>query len=266
MRSNVGHRRGGTDSQRLEVVTKMKYVNLGSYIFMIALNAMATLLPLNGQSTAEVSAKYPTLFTPAGYVFSIWGLIYLLLGVFVVGSFFRDNQRVERIGYLFAISSVLNGSWIIAWHWEMLTVSIIIMLALLTSLILIVSRLQSAPAPSGRQRWMVDIPFSVYLGWISVATIANVSVFLTAAGWNGWGMSDLAWTVAMIVVAGILGALAVLRNGNFAYALVIIWALAGVGAANADRLILASTAWGVCLVLAMFLGYRLARKSLIPNV
>ncbi len=242
----------------------MKYINLGSYILMIALNAMASLLPLNGQSTAEVSDKYPTLFTPAGYVFSIWGLIYLLLGVFVVRSLFVDDPRVERIGYLFAVTSVLNGLWIIAWHWEMLTVSVVIILAFLVSLVLIVSRLEGAPAPSRKQLWTVDIPFSVYLGWISVATIANVAVLLSSIGWDGWGLDAVTWTAIMIVVAGILGVVAVLRSDNFAYSLVIIWALAGVGAANSDRLILASTAWGVTLVLAMFLGYRLARKSLIP--
>ena len=239
----------------------MKFINLGTYVFMVGMNILASALPLNAQTTAEVSDRYPTLFTPAGYVFSIWGLIYILLGAFVVRGFIRDDERVEGLGYLFAISSIINGTWIIAWHWEALAVSLVLMLVLLATLILIVLRLQRSAPRSLRQRWMVDIPFSVYLGWISVATIANVAVVLSSANWDGFGIGPVAWTIVVIGAAGLLGALSVLRKGDVAYTLVIIWALSGVGAANADRLILAGTAWGMGVLLALLIGYRWAQVN-----
>lgn len=244
----------------------MKFINLGTYVFMVGMNILASALPLNAQTTAEVSDRYPTLFTPAGYVFSIWGLIYILLGAFVVRGFIRDDERVEGLGYLFAISSIINGTWIIAWHWEALAVSLVLMLVLLATLILIVLRLQRSAPRSLRQRWMVDIPFSVYLGWISVATIANVAVVLSSANWDGFGIGPVAWTIVVIGAAGLLGALSVLRKGDVAYTLVIIWALSGVGAANADRLILAGTAWGMGVLLALLIGYRWAQVNAARTV
>jgi len=244
----------------------VKFINLGTYVFMVGMNILASALPLNAQTTAEVSDRYPTLFTPAGYVFSIWGLIYILLGAFVVRGFIRDDERVEGLGYLFAISSIINGTWIIAWHWEALAVSLVLMLVLLATLILIVLRLQRSAPRSLRQRWMVDIPFSVYLGWISVATIANVAVVLSSANWDGFGIGPVAWTIVVIGAAGLLGALSVLRKGDVAYTLVIIWALSGVGAANADRLILAGTAWGMGVLLALLIGYRWAQVNAARTV
>lgn len=241
----------------------MKYINAGSYIFMVGMNILASALPLNGQTTAMVSDKYPNLFTPAGYVFSIWGLIYLLLGAFVVRGFLAEDPRIEGLGHLFAISSVLNGVWIIAWHWEILSISLVIMLALLATLVLISLRLKKSRAQSPRGHWMVDIPFSVYLGWISVATIANVSVVLTAGGWDGWGIGPVTWTIIMILAAGALGALAIRLRNDIPYALVIMWALSGVGAANAESLVLAGVAWGVALLLGVLLGYEMARRSLV---
>ncbi len=239
----------------------MKYINAGAFALMVMVNYLSTSVPLNGQTPDQISDKYPTLFTPAGYVFAIWGVIYLLLAGFVVDQFLREHPRVERLGGLFAVSCAFNAAWIFAWHWEYLSLSLLIMLALLITLTAISLRLYAGRPSSRRDRWLVDVPFDVYLGWISVATIANISVVLYAAGWDGWGLGPVAWAVIMIGAAGVLGALSLTLRNNVPFVLVIMWALAGVGAANADRLVLAGVAWGAVLALGILLGWRMAKRA-----
>ncbi|MFO8059818.1 MAG: tryptophan-rich sensory protein, partial [Bacillota bacterium] len=186
-----------------------RYVNLGAFATMILVNALATLLPLNGRTTGEISQLYPVLITPAPYTFAIWGLIYLLLAGFVIYQFMRPRDpRLRGFRHLFALSCVFNSAWIFAWHWEGIRLSLAIMLALLATLVTIYANIDAGGRPQSLTTfWILKIPFSIYLAWISVATIVNVSVTLYAAEWDGWGISQTGWTAIMILAAAALAVL-----------------------------------------------------------
>ncbi len=218
--------------------TKITYafLNFIGFLAVIAVNALAEILPINNMTTGEISDKYPNLFVPAGITFSIWGVIYILLALFVIYQFvvaFRKSTGAggifEKIGILFLLSCIFNISWIIAWHYELLWLSLIIMILLLVSLISIYVRLGiGRPVIKNSEKILVNIPFSIYLGWITIATIANVTAYLVKINWDGFGISEQLWTVLMIA-AGVIIALATefTRNDIF-YCLVVIWALAGI--------------------------------------
>lgn len=198
---------------------------------MVTVNALANLLPLNGVTTAELSDSYPNYFVPAGYVFSIWGVIYLLLLAFTVHQFRsgQDQEYVKKIGWLFALSSVLNAAWIFLWHWRLVALSLVAMFGLLGSLIMIYLRLDIGKAkPPRDERLYVHLPFSVYLGWITVAPIANIVAFLVSSGWESYGTAAIYWTLLVIGVAVALTLANLYTRGDAAYSLVIVWALGGI--------------------------------------
>jgi len=175
---------------------------------------------------------YPTLITPAGFTFSIWGIIYMLLLVFIVYQALpknRDQPFLRQVDLLFALSGACNVSWLFLWHYEMVTYSLVLMFALLATLILIYLRLDiGRAAVTLKEMVLVHMPFSVYLGWISIATIANVSVALTAAGWNGWGIEPSTWAVVIICVALLLSLAMLVTRKDIAYSFVVVWALVGI--------------------------------------
>jgi hypothetical protein len=211
----------------------LKTLNLAAFLATIAINAMANALPINGRTTGELSDLYPNLFVPAGLTFSIWGIIYLLLAVFsiyqIAAPIRTSAEFLRSIGPLFIIASAANIGWIYLWHYQRVSASLLLMLVLLASLLGIYLRLGiGVGAASWRQKLLVQLPFSVYLGWITVATIANVTVVLVHVGWNRFGASQELWTVVVLIVAALI-TLAVLftRNDPF-FALVILWAFVGI--------------------------------------
>jgi len=207
-------------------------INVVALVLTVVVNGLAGTTLLNGQTTAAVSDKYPGYFTPPGYVFSIWGLIYLGLAAFAVFQALpsqRESLPMRRIGYLFALSCLVNVAWLLAWQYEILPLTIVLMLALLGLLLAIYARLKIglAKAPPA-VKWFVHLPFSIYLGWISVATIANFSVLLVSLGIPKTGIGAEIATVVVLAVALLLGALMSLRRGDVAYCLVLIWAFVGI--------------------------------------
>jgi hypothetical protein len=218
----------------------IQILNLIAVIATVAVNSLANIIPFNGQTTGEVSDAIPTLFTPAGYVFSIWSVIYLGLFAFALYQALpskRDEEFLDRIGYWFVASSVFNMIWIVLWHYEQFVLTLILMLGLLISLIAIYVRLGVGRRKvSAGERWLVHLPFSIYLGWISVATIANVTTVLVTAGWGGWGISPEIWAVLVILVGGALGIAMALTRRDWAYPLVIVWAFIGIVVARPDVL------------------------------
>jgi hypothetical protein len=210
----------------------IRILNLLTLIITITINGLANALPINGLMTGEISDRFGALFTPAGYVFAIWGLIYVTLTIFGVYQILpaqRNNERIDRVGIWFILANLFNGSWILAWHYQQFILSIIIMFGLLASLLVIYMRLQIGVSKiKPTERWLVDLPFSIYLGWISVATIANVSVVLIDNNWNGFGISATVWTVIMIAVALLLGIIMTMKRNEAAYTLVLVWALVGI--------------------------------------
>ena len=198
----------------------------------IAINGLATGLPLNGQSTGEISDRFPSLFTPAGYVFSIWGVIYLGLLAYMVFQALpsqRTNARLRSIGWLYVLSGVANSVWIFLWHYNQFALSLVVMLVLLVSLILIYQRLNPWRASvTASERWTTHIPFSIYLGWITVATVANAATVLLDIGWDGWLLPDMGWALAMISIATLIGLFFAMIKRDVAYVAVLVWAFIGI--------------------------------------
>lgn len=214
--------------------TTVQLLNIAAFLGTILVNYLANAVPLGGRSTGEISELYPNLFTPAGYTFAIWGLIYLLLALFVIYQAkdihkLNKDPIVEKVGGWFFVASLANMAWIFAWHYLLPGLSLLIMLVLLVSLIMIYLRLGiGREQVSVMRKYLVHLPFSVYLGWISVATIANVSAYLVSVEWGGWGLSQVTWTVIVIIVGTLIALNALRSRGDVFYSLVFIWAFIGI--------------------------------------
>lgn len=206
-------------------------LNIVAFVAVVVVNALANTLPLNGISTGEISDSFPSLFTPAGYVFSIWLLIYVLLAVFVVYQLLpahRGNVRLERLGYLFVISCVFNIAWLFSWHYLQIPLSMLLMLGLLGTLVVAYQRLEIGRGDVSRgESLAVRLPFSVYLGWVTVATVANVSVLLLDLGVRG-GWAAPFWAFVAVAAATLVGVSVLRRRGDVAYTLVLVWAFLGI--------------------------------------
>jgi len=211
--------------------TFIKIIASLAYIAMVAVNFLANSLPINDRSTGEISEAYSNLFAPAGLTFSIWGLIYLLLAGFVVYQFWGKSQKAEevikRINPFFIATSAANIAWIFAWHYDYIGLSVLIMAALLFSLIKIADILREEQF-TAIQKLFISAPFSVYFGWITVAAIANITVFLVSIGWDGLGTAGIIWTVIVLLAGALIGILRTLKDKNMAYGAVFIWAYLGI--------------------------------------
>jgi len=203
---------------------------------MIVINILANLIPINGVTTGQVSASYPNLFTPAAYTFSIWGLIYLLLGLhtlYQLGFFRKENcssvtnDLLSSVGFYFSLSSISNAAWILSWHYKMIPLSVIFMIIILICLILI-NQCTSKNKLNCKDAFFIRLPFSIYFGWITVATIANITVLLVSWGWNGFGLSDVLWTIIILFTGVIIGIVTTIKNKDIAYVLTLIWAYNGI--------------------------------------
>jgi len=199
-----------------------------AYLVMVVFNYLAVTLPLAGRDTGAISDSYPNLFAPAGYTFSIWGLIYLLLAAYVVYQFTRPGDKLTgQINRIFLPNALLNAAWLLAWHYDVIWLSVIIMIGLLYSLIRIADLLRGKKL-SGKEQWLVRLPFSIYFGWITVATIANITILLVSLGWNGFGLPEVFWTVVVLLTGAAIGVWRTILDRNVAYALVLIWAYGGI--------------------------------------
>jgi hypothetical protein len=230
----------------------LRYANIVAFILTVVVNGLAGSTTLiGGQNTAAVSDKYPTLVTPAGYVFAIWGIIYLLLGVFVVYSALpkqKGSDFVERIGWLFVLSSVFNIAWLFVWQYEILVASVAIIIAYLLSLIAIYLRLNIGKEKvSLGEKLAVHLPFSVYLGWLSIATIANITITLVAYSWDGFGISPEVWAILIVAVALVLTMLMLGIRKDVAYALVVVWALVGISVNQSNANVVLTTQVGAVI-------------------
>jgi hypothetical protein len=221
--------------------------NIFTVILALVVNVLANALPLNGQNTGEISDRFKVFFVPAGYVFAIWGVVYIGWIAFAVYQALpaqRANPRLRRLGYLFAISNLLNAAWLFCWHYNLFGLSVLVMLGLLGLLIASYLALNVGHEPaSTAEKWCVDYPFSMYLGWISVATIANITDYLYSIGWSGAGIAPQVWAVIMLAVATLLGLLMALRHRDECYLLVLVWAFAGIAVRQAGTPLVAYSAW-----------------------
>ena len=214
------------------------FANLLGLIAVLVVNFLSNSLPLHGKTPAELSDQYPNLFTPAGLTFSIWGVIYLWLLVWVafqVIALFKQKTAgivtpmLEKIGWIFAYSCLLNIAWLFAWHWEQLLVSVVIM----ANLLYILTQLNRAATvgqskTSKQEKWLEHLPFGIYQGWISIALIANVTAWLVSLGWTGNGASPLYSTIALILAGGLLAVFVLFRQNNIGHGLAVSWAFWGI--------------------------------------
>lgn len=213
-------------------------LNLLAFIGVMTVNAMAVILPINGMSTAAVSDLYPNLFVPAGFTFSIWSVIYLLLLAHVLFGLmiaFRKNPDPALLGaisntrILFFISCLLNMGWILLWHHLQIGLTVIVMICFLLVLLAIYKKqLPYKNLPGWRHRFFIRTPFLVYLGWISVATIANITAMLVRFNWDAFGWEAWVWACILVIVAAALGLYFSIARKDPAYSLVIAWALYGI--------------------------------------
>lgn len=248
--------------------TFRQYLTLASVILMLVVNGLANAIPFNGLTTGEISDRFPVYFVPAGYVFSIWGLIYLGLAAFAVYQMLpaqRENPRLRKVGYLFVLSGIMNSIWLFLWHYQLFVLSLLVMVGLLVLLIMIYLRLGiGIYQPDNLEKWCLHIPVSIYLGWITVATIANATDVLYYLEWNGWGFSPEAWGVILLSVGVLIAAAISFSRGDIAYLLVIMWAYAGIAVKHATVPMIAASAWASAVVVLVVLiaGYVYHRRHM----
>src|SRR5215203_4123725 len=238
--------------------TFRQIANLVTVIIALTVNIFASALPLNGQNTGEISDRFQVYFVPAGYVFAIWGVIYLGWIAFTIFQFQpaqKESPRLRWLGYLFAISNIANAAWLFCWHYNLFGLSVLVMLVLLGLLLASYLRLNVNQTPvSPLEYWSVDVLFSVYLGWITVATVANISVWLYRVEWSGFGIPAPTWAVIMLAVASLLGLAMALTRRDAGYLSVLVWAFAGIAVKQTDAQIVVVSAWiAAALMLALVL-------------
>ena len=216
-------------------------------IITLTINGLANALPLNGLTTGEISDAFDTFFVPAGYVFSIWGLIYIgliALTIFQALPAQRENPRLVQIGWWLVAGNLANAAWIFLWHYQLFALTLIAMLTLLISLLNIYVGLQKDnKSISLAERLSVDLPISIYLGWISVATIANISDVLSYFNWGQFGLNASTWMLILLAVVSALAWAMSLRERDAAYLTVLLWALAGIGVKFPANGIVTTSIW-----------------------
>ena len=238
--------------------------NILAFGITIAMNSMATSIPLGGRTPRAISDAYPSLFTPSGLTFSIWALIYLGLTLFVIYQALpaqRDNGLLASISPLFKANCLANAAWILAWHYDFLALSVLIMVFILTTLVLIYRRLQDhSPTATGVERLAVHWPFRLYTGWICVALIANVSSVQNAMGWDEVAMGAITWTLLKLALAGTIAAAVLARKGDVIFAGVIAWAAYGIYLKQAATPAVSGAALSLCLLVVMISTLELIRQ------
>lgn len=208
--------------------------NVLAFIAVVAVNYLANALPIWWMSTWALSDLYPNLFVPIGLTFSIWGLIYLLVFGFVIWQLvdlYRKNSLgiTKKIGIWFLLSCMANIGWIFAWHYQQVLLSVVVMLLFLIILIVLSYKVSlGKKIGNWTDKLFFQIPFSVYLWRISVATIANITTLLVTLWWNMWWMTDIFWTIVVIAVAALLALMSLWRKYDIAYALVVVRAFVGI--------------------------------------
>ena len=256
----------------------LSLTSLVAMLVVIAINALAVLLPLNNMSTGAISDLYPNLFVPAGFTFSIWSVIYILLMLFtiyqVMIAWGKSKNPMAPAGRIasplqvsilrtFLLTCLLNIGWIFSWHYLQIRLSVILMLLFLITLGVLHRKILLLKNLSAGQQIFIRLPVSVYFGWISVATIANITAMLVAENWGAWGIDAEIWSSTMIIIASILGILALYKWKEIPYALVISWALYGISQKQHDHALVAKTAVaGMVILLAGIVFTFLKKRSL----
>ena len=252
----------------MQQTDRLNILNLVGFIVMIAVNYLSNALPIGGRTQMDLAEYLGNFFVPAGFTFSIWGIIYLALAFFLFHSFRKKktpevSENIQSIEYLFLVTCLLNAAWLFAWHYLQIGVAMLLMTALLVTLLMIYLKNHNRSL-TGTNFWAFKLPFQIYTGWISVATIANMAALLTFYNFDGFGIAPQIWGTIMIVIATILGIMMLFKFRDFAYPSVIIWALFGIyskrAAIAADDLLMEKVALGCMVVLAIAIVFKVLKK------
>lgn len=241
---------------------------IGVFVALLAtivVNVLSNVLPFNGVTMAELAARFDVLFVPADYAFSIWPLIYVGLAAYAVYQLrpsLRNDETLRRLDLPFLLSSVANMGWLLLWHYQHYMATFVVMLVLVGALITIYRRLdveRSAATPA--RRWSVHHPFSLYLGWVTIAAMANLGVVLDYVGWSGWGLSESTWfTLGIVTVLAVAGVVSWLRS-DVVFLLPLIWGLIGIGIERAADPMISTLVWTATAVLAVMVALSAVQRS-----
>ena len=245
--------------------TLRQLANALSVVIALTVNILASTLPLNGQNTGEISDRFQVYFVPAGYVFAIWGIIYIgwiAFAIYQFGSAQKESPRLRNLGYLFALSGIFNAAWLFTWHYNIFGLSVLVMLTLLGLLVASYLKLNvGRTAVSSAEKWSVDVPFSVYLGWITVATVANVTDYLYFINWNGFGIAPQVWAVIMLVIACVLGLAMTLTRRDSGYVFVLVWSFLGIALKQSAEPLVANSAWAAAILMLVLAIYSIVQRN-----
>lgn len=246
-------------SQGFDPDRRRQIITLAAILGSIAINTLSNFFPLNGLNIGQLSNTLfaPVQIIPASYAFAIWGLIYLGLigfGIYQLQPTQRQNPRLQRSGYLLVFASVTQCAWIYLFLARLFPLSVVAMLGILLSLIGMYQRLEIGEQRVSRQdRWLIQTPISIYLGWISVATVVNIAIALYSLNWNGWGIAPAIWTVIMMLVSAAIAAWVALQRHDLAYTLVMVWALVAIAIRHWTTPLIGPTVGGLAIGLTLLL-------------
>ena len=245
----------------------MPIATLIAILATLSVNILSNFFPPAGLNIGEIANTIlqDVLITPANYAFAIWGLIYLGLiayGIYQLRPTVHGNPTIRRVDFLLIIACFAQVAWVYLFTLRLFWLSVVAMLIILLSLIRAYLHLNIGREQVSRQRrWMAHVPFSVYLGWISVATIVNIASALYISGWDGWGISAAGWTVVMLVVGAAIGAIVAIQRADVAFTLVFIWAYVAIAMRQLDKPAIRITALVAAIVLAVMLVFGRKRPS-----
>ncbi|HAA29040.1 MAG TPA: hypothetical protein DCE56_16785 [Cyanobacteria bacterium UBA8553] len=261
-------------SKSLDQDILRQFLNLSAILAAFGMNVLANVAPINGLSIGAISNTFfkEVQITPANYAFAIWGVIYLGLitfGVYQALPAQRQNPNLRRMGYLLVLASLAQIAWVFVFQYRLFTLSLVAMIGILLPLIGVYLRLEIGKLRvSSKQKWFVHIPLSIYLAWISVATIVNVALTLYNLGWNGWGISPQVWSTIALFAGAAIAAIVSIQRADIAFTLVIVWAFVAIAVRQAAQPLIAIAASGLAialLVLLIFSVMRYRNSSLKPQ-
>ena len=250
----------------MQKVSTLKILNVAALVVVVLVNYLANALPINGVKTADISNKYFNEFAPANLTFSIWAVIYsLIIGVMIwqfVNVNEAKNKEISQFSTYFIANCLLNAAWLFAWHYEIFVLTIILMLGILYTLVQL-NRIESKEFPTDLPtKWLLQSGFGVYLGWICIATIANITTFLVSLNFNKLGLTDTFWTGTVIGIGSITAAMLVVRYKNMYIGFAVIWALIGIVIrqnqlhGHFTAISWAALTYGLAVITSLFYGKR----------
>ena len=251
-----------------------QFLNLSAILAAFGINVLANVAPINGLSIGAISNTFfrEVLITPANYAFAIWGVIYLGLisfGVYQALPAQRQNQNLRQMGYLLVLASLAQIAWVFFFQYRLFALSLVAMIGILLPLIGVYLRLEIGKRRvSSKEKWFVHIPLSIYLAWISVATIVNVALTLYNLGWSGWGITPQVWTAIALIAGAAIAATVSIQRTDIAFTVVIVWAFVAIAVRQANQPLIAITAVGLAIALIVLLLFSVMSRrnsSLKPN-